>query len=110
MFSLLCFTDISFGWMRAELEMSKDDLPTIAGSYQHAPLTITVGEQTFTVSMDKMGDKNNVASCIGKETGGITAKLDYDKCTFTISIKNADITQSGTVFWNQLFWSPAAAD
>jgi hypothetical protein len=65
------------------------------------PMVITVGSQTFTVPGDKFLVKNGVVvSCskaVSNEGPLVTAKLDYAKCTFTISVKNASITQTGVV-------------
>jgi hypothetical protein len=72
---------------------------TVAGEYKKAPLTITVGNQMFPVPIEQVGDKNYVASCKPASKIGpqVTAKLDYNKCTFTISVKNATINLSGDV-------------
>jgi hypothetical protein len=74
---------------------------TVAADYRKAPLTITVGNQSFPVPVEQMGDNSaaKIARCKPASKIGplITAKLDYNKCTFTISIKNANIIQSGTV-------------
>jgi hypothetical protein len=63
---------------------------------------ITVGNQTFTVTGDKFLSKNGVVTCKAAVPNEgplvrVTAKLDYVKCTFTISVKNAFITQAGVV-------------
>ena len=61
------------------------------------PMVITVGSQTLTVLGNKFLSKNGVDSCkaISNEGPLVTAKLDYVKCIFTISVKNASITQHG---------------
>jgi hypothetical protein len=66
------------------------------------PMVITVGSQTFTVTGNQFLSKNGVISCKNAVANEgplvrVTAKLDYLKCTFTISIKYASIIQSGEV-------------
>jgi The GLUG motif len=74
---------------------------TTSGPDLSNPMVITVGSQTFTVPGDKFLVKNGVVvSCskaVSNEGPLVTAKLDYAKCTFTISVKNASITQTGVV-------------
>ena len=66
------------------------------------PMVITVGSQTFTVTGNQFLSKNGVVSCKAAVANEgplvrVTAKLDYVKCTFTVSIKYASIIQSGVV-------------
>ena len=61
---------------------------TVAGDYNDSsPLVVTLGSQTFSVPGAQMLSKNGVQSCKTASTEWpiITAKLDYNKCTFAIS-------------------------
>jgi hypothetical protein len=75
---------------------------TTDGADLSNPMVITVGSQTFTVPGNLFLSKNGVVSCKAAvpDEGPlvrVTAKLNYLKCTYTISIKYATITQSGEV-------------
>jgi hypothetical protein len=75
---------------------------TTTGPDLSNPMVITVASQTFTVTGDKFLSKNGVVSCKNAVANEgplvrVTAKLDYVKCTFTISVKYASITQHGVV-------------
>ena len=75
---------------------------TAGGPNLANPLVITVGSQTFTVTGNQFLSKKGVVSCskavsIEAPLVRVTAKLDYVKCTFAISVKYASITQSGVV-------------
>jgi hypothetical protein len=77
---------------------------TTAGEpdYLSNPMVITVGSQTFTVPGNLFLSKNGVVTCKAAPSNEgplalVTAKLDYVKCTYTISIKYASITQHGVV-------------
>ena len=63
-------------------------------------MVITVGSQTFTVPGNQFLSKNGVVSCkaaVSNEGPLVTAKLDYIKCIYAISVNNASILQSGEV-------------
>jgi hypothetical protein len=74
---------------------------TLDGAYdKFNPLVIMLGSQTFTVSGDLFVNKNGIESCksaVSDEGALVTAKLDFVKCTYSISVKNTDITDSGEV-------------
>ncbi len=75
---------------------------TAGGPNLANPMVITVGSQTFTVTGNQFLSKKGVVSCskavsIEAPLVRVTAKLDYVKCTFAISVKYASITQSGVV-------------
>ena len=97
--------------VRRSSKLDSDSL-TISGRFTAAsdphlsnPLVITVGSQTFTVPGNLFIDtliKNGTVSCrnaasIEYPLALVTAKLNYAKCTFSISIKNASITPPGNV-------------
>jgi len=74
----------------------------ITGPDLSKPMVITVGSQTFTVPGNQFLNKKGVVSCSkGVPNEGplvrVAAKLDYVKCTFTISVKYVSIIQSGVV-------------
>ncbi len=65
-----------------------------------SPVVITLGEQTFTVPCGKFITKKSVESCkkaASEEGPLVDAKFDFDKCTFLITVKNAEINESGVV-------------
>ncbi len=74
---------------------------TVADTYdKNAPVVITVGSNTFTVPGQLFFPKKAVESC--KKTPAnegpiVSAKFDSSKCTFTISIKNASLSDEGNV-------------
>jgi len=89
---------------------------TIEGSVDFAlnkPLIITIGSDTFIVPGASFTEKNSSYSCKSYDTGSglVTAKFDTLKCTFSISIKNTVLSDSGDVafglniFDNQLWAS-----
>jgi sugar lactone lactonase YvrE len=62
-------------------------------------LVVTLGTQTFTIPANnlKAGKGKFTCSKANVNEGGIaTATFDFNKCTFTLTIKNVDITSSGT--------------
>jgi beta-glucanase (GH16 family) len=74
---------------------------TIAGIYDKInPLVIILGTQTFTVPGGQFttnGYKESCKKIVSNEGPLVTAKLDFAKCTYTISVKNAEISQIGNV-------------
>ena len=65
-------------------------------------VVITWGEQTFTLPAGsfivKSGKSYKCSKAVADEGGLITAAIDLDKCTFTITIKGVDLdVTSGTV-------------
>jgi hypothetical protein len=62
---------------------------------------ITIGtKQSFTVAANSFVSKSTSFSCkniLTPEGGFVTAKLDKNKCTFTLSITKANIAQHGEV-------------
>jgi hypothetical protein len=70
---------------------------TVASDYSSSnPLVVTLGSQTFSVPGTQMFSKNGVQSCRTASTEGpiVMAKLDYNKCTFRILVRNATIDQN----------------
>ena len=63
------------------------------------PAVITLGTDTFTVPGDTFVINNNSYGCKSavSENGLVTAKFDTIKCTYSISIKNAALSDSGDV-------------
>jgi hypothetical protein len=66
------------------------------------PMVITVGSQTFTVPGNQFLSKNGIISCKAAVVNKgplvrVTAKFNYLKCTYAISVKYASILQSGVV-------------
>jgi hypothetical protein len=64
------------------------------------PLIISLGGLTFTVPREQFVVKKNTISCnkgVSLEGPSVKAKFDFDKCTFQIQVKNAEIDESGTV-------------
>jgi hypothetical protein len=75
---------------------------TAAGPDLSNPMVITVGSQTFTIPGNQFLSKNGVVSCKAAVADEgplvrVTAKFNYLKCTYTISVKYATILQSGVV-------------
>jgi hypothetical protein len=75
---------------------------TTDGADLSNPMVITVGSQKFTIPGNLFLSKNGVVSCKAAAANEgplvrVTAKLDYVKCTFAISIKYASIIQTGVV-------------
>ncbi len=72
---------------------------TISGDYDKANLlAVTLGGQTFTVPGGQFINNKDTERCkkaLSIEGPVVDAKLDFVKCTYTISVKNATITQSG---------------
>ncbi len=72
---------------------------TISGNYDKANLlAVTLGGQTFTVPGGQFINNKDTERCkkaLSIEGPVVDAKLDFVKCTYTISVKNATITQSG---------------
>ncbi|MGA2677759.1 MAG: GLUG motif-containing protein [Sedimentisphaerales bacterium] len=68
-------------------------------------LVITLGTQTFTIPANNLKAGKNKFTCSKVKLydgssnliGIATATFDFNKCTFTLTIKNVDITSSGTV-------------
>ena len=61
-------------------------------------LVVTLGTQTFTIPANKLKAGEGKFTCSKAEvTGGglAAANFDFNKCSFTLTIKNVDITSSG---------------
>jgi PKD repeat protein len=70
------------------------------------PLDITIGSQTFTVPTGKFKNTKGKFTCSKVDTSnGIAAgTFDFNKCTFTLTIKNTNFTaDSGTTDFNMEF-------
>jgi hypothetical protein len=76
---------------------------------ENEAVTITLGTQTFTIPKGSFQSKKNTFTCRNVEIveGGIvSAKFDFIKCSFTITIKKAVIqSKSGTVNFGIAFGS-----
>jgi hypothetical protein len=73
---------------------------TIDGSINPAsPVVLTLGSDTFTVPGNTFLESSGKYSCKSVDIGTafISAKFDTVKCTYSIQIKDADITGSGNV-------------
>jgi hypothetical protein len=73
---------------------------TAAGGFNQAlPVIITIGPDTFTVAGDEFILSNDRYLCkkVNSGNGIIMARFDTVKCTYSISIKGADISGSGNV-------------
>jgi len=73
------------------------------------PVVITLGPDMFTVPGALFEEKSGKYSCKSADSGNglVTAKFDTLKCKYTIKIKNAAITGSGTVaFGISVFGNP----
>jgi sugar lactone lactonase YvrE len=63
-------------------------------------LVITLGTQTFTIPANKLKAGKGKFTCLKANVneGGIaTATFDFSKCTFSLTIKNTNFIDSGTV-------------
>jgi hypothetical protein len=72
------------------------------------PLDIIVGSQTFTVPAGKFKNTKGKFTCSSvqvnaPQTGIATVTFDFNKCTFTLTIKNTKITDSGDAKFNVAF-------
>jgi hypothetical protein len=70
------------------------------------PLDITVGSQTFTIPAGKFKNTKGKFTCSNVTiSNGIAAvTFDFNKCTFTLTIKNTNFTAGpGTVDFNMKF-------
>lgn len=64
------------------------------------PFCVTSGSQAFAIPGSQFSRKNLVETCNNVVTADgpvISSKLDFNKCTFVVSIKNAVIKDSGDV-------------
>jgi len=86
---------------------------TVDGTINPAqPVVITLGPDTFTVPGAQFALKNGKYSCKSAPSGNgvVTATFDTVKCTFSLSIKNATISGSGSVaFGIDVFGNPLSA-
>jgi hypothetical protein len=65
-----------------------------------SPMVITLGTGTFTVPGGQFINKNDTESCkktVSVEGPVVDVKLDFTRCTWTISVKNASIQETGNV-------------
>jgi hypothetical protein len=71
------------------------------------PLDITVGSQTFTIPAGNFeaGKSKFTCSKVNVTQGGIaSATFDFNKCTFTLTIKNTNFTAAaGTAIFKMEF-------
>jgi len=71
------------------------------------PLIIYVGSQTFTVPGNQIETKNTTERCSKVpciEGAYVSVRFDFSKCKYSIAIKKADITESGTVNFGVLLF------
>ncbi len=77
-------------------------------------LDITLGSQAFTVPMHKFKNTKGKFTCSKVELfyGGIVAAtFDFNKCTFTLTIKNTSFTAAaGKTFFGIAFASFSGSD
>jgi hypothetical protein len=65
-----------------------------------AGLVVTLGTQTFTVPVDKLKPGKGKFSCTkanAAPSGTVSATFDFNRCSFTLTIKNTAITAAGNV-------------
>jgi hypothetical protein len=77
------------------------------------PLNITVGPQTFTIPAGSFKNTKGKFTCSKVDTSnGIAyATFDFNKCTFTLTIKNTDFTaDAGTMPFNVEFGGFSGSD
>lgn len=73
------------------------------------PLDVAVGSQTFTISTgkfkaNKKGDKFSCSKVLLPDGEVAAATFDFNKCTFTLTIKGTKITDAaGDVGFNMVF-------
>jgi hypothetical protein len=74
---------------------------TLAGGYdKNNPWVVTLGTQTFTVGGGQFASQGSTESCkkvLLSDGTVVDAKFDFVKCTYTIAMKNTQISQTGTV-------------
>ncbi len=74
---------------------------TMAGEYDTAnPLRISWGDETLTIPGQEFVSKNAAQTCSrapSEEGPLVSAKFDFDKCQYEISVENMVIQQSGPV-------------
>jgi hypothetical protein len=80
---------------------------TIAGSYDKKnDFAVTVGAKTFTILGSQMITKGQTESCSKvscNEGGLLSAKLDFAKCTFTITLTGVNLDPGTQIFGVSVF-------
>jgi len=98
--------DVTKSVMKAGKKPNTDTLSvqgwfTVNGAFNHPadPFIVHLNAQTFTVPGELFTVRNGVYTCtnvVTAEGGTVSARLDTNKCLFTVSIKKASFADFGT--------------
>jgi hypothetical protein len=94
-------TKLKFGKATGTDSLTVSGYFTMLGNYDLIqPLAITLGNQTFTVPAGSFNPKSSLVSCKKapiNQGGFLSAKLDFAKCTFSLTLTNIAIEQYDSV-------------
>lgn len=98
---LLSKYKVKFGKTTGTDSLTASGFFTIASDYDKInPFVVTLGDLTLTISGDQITAKNSTESCnkASCAEGGLAKlKLDFAKCTYSLTISNITIGQYGVV-------------
>jgi hypothetical protein len=94
-------TSVKFGKTTGTDAFTVTGTFTLAGDMnKEQSLVVTLGDQVFTVQGDELMSRGTSESCnkaFCSEGGILKAKLDFAKCTYTLTVSNIAIDQYGVV-------------